>query len=54
METMGAMFDFCKIMYGSPDFDLDFYVKLGDTVLTTAGYKAITGKDYTPAATPAV
>lgn len=54
METMGAMFDFCKIMYGSPDFDLDFYVKLGDAVLTTAGYKAITGKDYVPAATPAV
>lgn len=51
---MGAMFDFCKIMYGTTGFDLDFYIKLGDAVLTAAGYKTITGKDYAPATTPAV
>lgn len=44
---MGAMYDFCKIMYGwMPGFDIDFYVKLGDAVLTKAGYKDITGKDW--------
>lgn len=44
---MGAMYDFCKIMYGwMPGFDIDFYVKLGDAVLTRAGYKDITGKDW--------
>ena len=46
----GAMFDFCKAMYGIPGFDLTFYVKLGASVLTPAGYKAITGKDYVAAA----
>lgn len=51
---MGAMFDFCKIMYGSEGFDLDFHIKLGDAVLTPPGYKAITGKDYAPAAPAAV
>ena len=49
---MGAMYDFCKIMYGwMPGFDIDFYVKLGDVVLTRAGYKEITGKDYVEAST---
>ena len=44
---MGAMYDFCKLMYGwMPGFDIDFYVKLGDAVLTQAGYKDITGKDW--------
>lgn len=44
---MGAMYDFCKLMYGwMPGFDIDFYVKLGDAVLTRAGYKDITGKDF--------
>ncbi|WP_304133834.1 XkdX family protein [Limosilactobacillus coleohominis] len=47
---MGAMYTFCKLMYGSAGFDIDFYVKLGDAVLTAAGYKDITGKDYVSAA----
>ena len=47
---MGAMYQFCKLMYGMPGFDIDFYIKLGDSVLTAAGYKDITGKDYIPAA----
>lgn len=46
---MGAMYTFCKLMYGSVGFDIDFYIKLGDAVLTAAGYKDITGKDYVPA-----
>lgn len=51
---MGAMYDFCKIMYGwMPGFDIDFYVKLGDVVLTRAGYKDITGKDYVAASSAA-
>ena len=52
---MGAMYDFCKLMYGwMPGFDIDFYVKLGDAVLTRAGYKDITGKDWVdPAAASA-
>ncbi len=45
----GAMFAFCKAMYGIPGFDLAFYVKLGASVLSPAGYKAITGKDYVAA-----
>ena len=47
---MGAMYTFCKLMYGSAGFDIDFYVKLGDAVLTAAGYKDITDKDYVSAA----
>ena len=47
---MGAMYQFSKLMYGMPGFDIDFYIKLGDSVLTAAGYKDITGKDYVPAA----
>lgn len=46
---MGAMYSFCKVMYGIPGFDINFYVKLGDSVLSAAGYKDITGKDYVPA-----
>ena len=51
MEQFGTMFDFCKAAYGIPGFDLTFYVKLGPTILTPAGYKAITGKDYVAAQT---
>ena len=47
---MGAMYTFCKLMYGSAGFDIDFYVKFGDAVLTAAGYKDIAGKDYVSAA----
>lgn len=47
---MGQMYYFCKAMYGMPDFDIDFYIKLGDAVLSPAGYKDITGKDYVPVA----
>ena len=46
---MGAMYTFCKAMYGMPGFDIDFYAKLGYSVLSPAGYKDITGKDYVPA-----
>nr|DAH80774.1 MAG TPA: hypothetical protein [Caudoviricetes sp.] len=50
------MFTFCQIMYSmNPSFDLAYYVKLGDVVLTREGYKQITGKDYAePVAAPAV
>ena len=50
------MFTFCQIMYSmNPNFDLAYYVKLGDVVLTREGYKQITGKDYAePVAAPAV
>ena len=43
---MGAMFDFCKAMYGMPGFDLRAYVEMGDVVLTKDDYKSITGMDY--------
>lgn len=49
---MGAMFDFCKSMYGLPGFDLKPYVEMGDAVLTKEGYKKITGQDYDAVATP--
>lgn len=50
------MFTFCQIMYSmNSSFDLAYYVKLGDAVLTKEGYKQITGKDYVePVAAPAV